>query len=128
MISMIASVLIIYNNFHESCNHSKVNSLNYKGTLLTTHTPPCNLDNEASKVMDRCDHPLVRGRSLHARIHYNAEPQPAHVVLSNILPHSLTQPVVTAQNKSISPRSVHHCTTQISTTYMYSNKMYHGAF
>ena len=52
-----------YNNFHESCEHSKVNPLNYKGTLPTTHTPQCNLDNESFKVMDHCDHPLVRGRS-----------------------------------------------------------------
>ena len=66
--------------------------------------------------------------SLHVRIHYNAEPQPAHVVLSNILLHSLAQPVVAVQNKSSSPRSVHHCTTQISTTYIHSNKMHHSAF
>ena len=29
---------------------------------------------------------------------------------------------------SCSPRPLHHCTTQISTTYMHSNKMHHGAF
>ena len=46
----------------------------------------------------------------------------------NILPHSLAQPVVAAENKPSSPRPLHHCTTQISTTYMQSNKMHHGAF
>ena len=29
---------------------------------------------------------------------------------------------------SCSPRPLHHCSTQISTTYMHSNKMHHGAF